>query len=100
MRSVIGFFSLLAFGFLAAGVIAVMSSGTAGFPLAFGGEDHKSIDLASLLVGLALGLLLSAVARISWSELPHRFASWLLTNERRLYRIAWAGLFVAVLFYY
>lgn len=100
MRSILGFFSLLAFGFLAVGVVAVVNSGTAGFPVAFGGEDHRSIDLASLMLGLALGLLLSAVARISWSELPHRLANWMLANERRIYRIAWAGLLVAVLVYY
>lgn len=100
MRSILGFFSLLAFGFLAAGVVAVISSGTTGFPLAFGGEGPKTIDLASLMVGMALGLLLSAIARVSWSELPRRLANWLLTNERRLYRIVWAALLVGVLVYY
>jgi hypothetical protein len=99
MRSLLGFFSLLAFGVLAAGVIVVVGSGTTGIPIAFS-EGHNTIDLASLFVGLALGLLLSAVARISWSEIPHRLANWLLSNERPIYRCAWAALFIAVLVYY
>lgn len=99
MRSLLSFFSLLAFGFLAAGVMVVIGSGTTGFPIAFS-EGHNSIDLASLFVGLALGLLLATLARISWSEIPHRLATWLLYNERRIYRVAWAALLIAVLVYY
>ena len=55
MRSLLGFFSLLAFGFLAAGVMVVVGSGTTGLPIAFS-EGHNTIDLASLLAGLALAV--------------------------------------------
>jgi hypothetical protein len=101
MKSVLGFFSLLAFGFLAAGVIAVIgsSSGT-DLPFAMPAGDGMGIDLGSLLVGLAAGILLSTLARISWAELPRRTVSWLLENERNFARLAWAALFVAILLFY
>jgi hypothetical protein len=99
MRSLLGFFSLLAFGFLAAGLMVVIGSGTTGLPIVVS-EGHTTIDLASLFVGLALGLLLATIARISWSEIPHRLANWLLHNERRIYLLGWAALFIAVLVYY
>lgn len=104
MKTAISFLSLLAFGFLAAGVLTVIGSGSG--PLgqlsmdAVTSSDRSGVHLGSLLLGLALGLVLSALARVSWSELPRRVITWLLNNERRFYRIAWAGLFIAILVFY
>ena len=101
MKSVLGFFSLLAFGFLAAGVLAVIGSGTMSrSPFAGSGTGDMSIDLGSMLLGLAAGLLLSALARVSWAELPGRTVTWLLANERNFARLAWAALFAVVLLFY
>jgi hypothetical protein len=106
MRSAIGFLSLLACGFLAAGVLMAAGSGTGSGPVlwaaageAFGG-DGTGIHLGSLLLGLVLGCVLSALARVSWSQLPSRFGAWLLSNERNFYRVAWAGIFVGILVFY
>ncbi len=102
MRSAIGFLSLLAFGFLAAGVLTVI--GTAPMPnLSIDqvlSADHSGVHLGSLLLGLVLGLVLSALARVSWAELPRRFVGWLLHHERNFYRLALAGVFVGVLLLY
>jgi len=102
MRSAIGLLSLVACGFLAASVVTVLSSGP-GAGLALSdvlGRGGSHIELPSLLLGLVLGCVLSALARVSWSELPRRFTGWLLSNERSFYRIAWAALFIGVLVFY
>lgn len=102
MRSALGFLSLLAFGFLAAGVLTVVGSGSMStLPLGGALEGERSgVHLVSLLVGMVLGVVLSALARVSWAELPRRFVGWLLMNERNFYRLAWAGLFIGVLLFY
>lgn len=102
MRSAIGFLSLLAFGFLAAGVLTVVGSGPVpdfSFDAALG-SDHAGVHLGSLLLGLVLGLVLSALARVSWAELPRRFVGWLLQYERSFYRLALAGVFLGILLFY
>lgn len=107
MKSILGFFSLLAFGFLAAGIVAVVAT-SSGTQLHFappGAEglrldDKLGLDLPSLLIGLAAGIVLSALARISWAELPGRAVSWLLTNERNFVRLAWVAIFAGILLFY
>ncbi len=102
MRSAIGFLSLLAFGFLAAGVLTV--AGTApvsGLSInQLLGSEHSGVHLGSLLLGLVLGLVLSALARVSWAELPRRFVGWLLHHERSFYRLALACVFIGILVFY
>ena len=107
MRSAIGFLSLLAFGFLLAGVLTVV--GSAGGPelsldgLVAGSDAVRlegGIHLGSLMIGLVLGLVLSALARVSWSELPRRFVEWVMRYERSFYRLALVGVLVGVLVYY
>jgi hypothetical protein len=101
MRSVLGFFSLLAVSFLAAGVLAVIgSSSSPRVQFALPSAEGLGIDLRSLLIGLAAGLILSALARISWTELPRRTVAWLMANERNFVRIALAAIFIAVLCFY
>ena len=103
MRSAIGFLSLLAFGVLAAGVLMVISSGTSSdfsFDAVLGSGHTGGVHLGSLLMGLVLGAVLSALARVSWTELPRRFIGWMLTHERGFYRLVIAAAFVGVLVFY
>lgn len=97
MRSALGFLSLLAFG-LAAGVLTVVGSGSL-VALAGAGEGAR-VDLVSLLIGLVLGLVLSALARVSWSELPSRFVGWLFDHERVFYRLGLVAAFLGILAFY
>ncbi len=102
MRSAIGFLSLLAFGVLAAGVLTVVGSGPSA-DFSFGAAmdaTHGGVHLGSLLIGLVLGIFLSALARVSWAELPRRFVFWLVAYERTFYRLALAGVFIGVLVFY
>lgn len=104
MRSAIGFLSLLAFGFLAAGVMTVVGSGSMAdlsIEAALGADrPGGGVHLGSLLLGLVLGLMLSALARVSWAELPRRFIGWMLAHERSFYRLALAGVLLAVVVFY
>ena len=107
MKSVLGFFSLLAFGFLAAGIFAVIATSPGSemqlaMPSAdgLGLKESFGLDLPSLLVGLAAGIILSTLARISWAELPRRTVSWLLANERNFVRLAWVAIFAGILLFY
>lgn len=100
MRSALGFLSLLGFGVLAAGVVTVVVSGPFG-DLAGAAEGAEvNVDLASLLIGLFLGLVLSALARVSWSELPARFVSWFYFRGRMFFRLGMAACFLGVLLLY
>lgn len=106
MRAAISFLSLLAFGFLAAGVVMVVGSGS-GSDLSLidamamdMSADGRGLHLGSLMIGLVLGIVLSALARVSWSELPRRCVEWIIRYERSFYRLALAGILVGVLVYY
>ncbi len=99
MRAVLGFFSLMAFAVLGLGVLAVVASGTLPH-IPFGNGAGGDLDTASALVGLAAGVVLSALARVSWSELPRRTVAWLMANERNFARLAWGLLFIGILFFY
>lgn len=102
MRSAIGFLSFLAFGVLAAGVLAVVGSGSASHDMreAVMGLGETGVHLGSLLIGMVLGVVLSALARVSWTELPRRFVGWLLAHERGFYRLALLGAVLAFLVFY
>jgi hypothetical protein len=99
MRSVLGYFSLFSFAVLAAGVIVVVGSGSGsvtGTSAASGGGLHAG----SLLIGLAAGLLLSAMLRVSWAQIPGRTVAWLTRHERNLVRFVWVVLFALILCFY
>jgi hypothetical protein len=101
MRHVLGFISFVALAVIAAGALGVAGLG----PLSQQGGAHAaagdfSLDYRSLLAGTVLGVALSSVSRWSWADMPRRVIAWIYANERRLFRCAWAGLFLAVLLFY
>ena len=101
MRSIAAFASLLALGLLAGGVLTM----AARAPVATDGMAHGSagvtgLDYRSMLIGLLLGLLLSNLSRVAWTDLPRRAVVWVLDNERNLLRGAMAAMFVGVLIFY
>lgn len=102
MRVMFGFLSLLALGLMVAVAISLagkgMSPGQAGLDARFGGGFH--LEYPSLLLGLALGIVLATLARLSWAEMPRRLALWLMANERNFYRGAMAAMFLGVLMFY
>ena len=107
MRSMFGFLSLLALGLMLAVAMALasagMSSGWSGLEArqSFGqaGGGFR-LDYPSLMLGLALGIVMATLARLSWAEMPRRVALWLMANERNFYRGAMAVMFLGVLMFY
>ena len=90
----------LALGLMAAAAVAVILTGgdgrLAGLEARAGSFE---LDNVSLVVGIALGVLLTLVARI-WLAFPRRAIAWLLDHERAFYRLGWAVLCLAVLLFY
>jgi hypothetical protein len=102
MRTLLGFFSLLALGFVMAAWIAVAGTGSiAQYPnAAMHPGDGFSLDYPSVLLGLAIGISLSVFGRFSWADLPRRAIAWILNNERNFFRAGIAAVLVGVLVFY
>ncbi|MEQ1713068.1 MAG: hypothetical protein ABL908_16925 [Hyphomicrobium sp.] len=106
MRSMFGFLSLLALGLMLAVALALVGAGLSasggGFEArqSFGLPGGFQLDYPSLLLGLALGIVMATLARLSWAEMPRRLALWLMANERNFYRGAMAAMFLGVLMFY
>ncbi|HRN89454.1 hypothetical protein [Hyphomicrobium sp.] len=102
MRSALSFLSLLAFGVLGAGILTVVGSadGDAAVAELLGLDAGDGLHFGSLFVGLVLGVVLSALARVSWSELPRRSVEWLLSHERIFFRLGLVGVFLGILVFY
>lgn len=73
--------------------------------------DAGSLDLPSATFGVAAGLSLGALHRVSWLELPRRalrylfelprrLTRWLLVNERNIYRAGAAAVCLGILIFY
>ena len=102
MKTVLGFFSTLAFGFVVAAWIAVAGTGPiAQYPnAAMHAGQGFSLDYGSVLLGLAIGLILPLFGRFSWTDLPRRAIAWVLNNERNFFRAGIACALVGVLVFY
>jgi hypothetical protein len=99
MRAVFGFFSMLALGLMLGAVIVV------GAGDATNGAMHLPVsgvylDYASVVIGLALGVVIVVLGQIRWSELPGHVAQWIGWHWRKLRLFAWAALFIMVLVYF
>lgn len=102
MRTVLGFFSMLAAGFLIVALLAVAGTGPiAQYPnTALHPGQGLSLDYPSVLLGLAIGLILPLFGHFSWADLPRRAITWLLKNERNFFRAGIAAVLVGVLVFY
>ena len=87
MRQTLQFLALMACGLLLAGtsmlVIQAISGDTgarAGGALATG-RSALGIDYVSFGVGLAMGLTMAEIARLSWSDMPRRAIGWIIANR-------------------
>lgn len=100
MRTFIAFLSLVALGLIAA-VIIVLAT-TSGDGLAARGVLDRSfrLDYPSLLLGLVLGVVIAAAARLSWTDMPRRMVLWMVANERNFYRVAVGAVMVGVILFY
>ena len=99
MRSVLGFFSMLALGLMIAAVLVVSPSGVVTNPGRFGGVG-ETFDYMSVVTGLGIGLAIAVLGQISWARAARSIAVWVMGQARRIWLIGWAAAFVAVLIYF
>jgi hypothetical protein len=99
MRSVLGFFSMLALGLMIAAVFMVAPTGMGGN---IGGFEvgAPTLDYRSVIAGLGIGLAIAVIGQISWSQVARRSSVWISGHARRLWLVGWAAVFVAVLVYF
>jgi hypothetical protein len=105
MRQTLQFLALMACGLLLAGVAMLVIqaitgiSAASGGNLGFGSRSAAGIDYTSFGVGLAVGLTLAEIARLSWSDLPRRIVAWFIANRHNAKYLAFACASLAVLIY-
>ncbi len=104
MKQTLQFVGLMACGLLVAGVVAlVVSTGSVprgGIAVAnVGGRSASGIDYVSFAIGLASGLTLAEIARLSWSDMPRRVIAWLLANTRNIKYLAFGAAALLVLIF-
>ena len=102
MRPLFGFLSLIALGLMVAVGLTLAAVGMdAGWRgLGAWGAEGVHLHYPSLLLGLALGVVMATLARLSWAEMPRRLALWLVANERNFYRLGMAAICLGVLLFY
>lgn len=98
MRRVLDLVSTLAVGFFVATIIGVAALDQ--LPFGKDGLGIARIDYGSLGLGLILGVLISTFARIGWSEIPRRVASYLVARRGTFQLMAWGLAFAVVLVLY
>ncbi len=109
MRQTLQFLGLLACGLLLAGIAAFVISGIIGSPslprsgaasaVGLGARSAMGIDYVSFGIGLAGGLILAELARLSWSDMPRRAIAWVIANRRNAKYIAYACICIAILIF-
>ena len=99
MRSVLGFFSMLALGLMIAAILVVSPSGVGNNPGPLAGIG-ANFDYMSVVTGLGIGLAIAVLGQISWTHAARSVALWVMGQARRIWLIGWAAAFVAVLIYF
>ncbi|MDH4982818.1 hypothetical protein [Hyphomicrobium sp. D-2] len=104
MRAVLNLISLLAVGLIMAAIIMAAPTETMrgtelkqfleGFDFAAPALDYRSV-----LAGLALGVVIALIARISWVDIARRTAGWIANQAHRLLLLALAAILIGVIIY-
>jgi hypothetical protein len=100
VRSVLSFFSVLAFGIMtAAAVFAAMPWFSAHAPDSVRSLT-EGLQFEPLAIGLALGLVLGAVVRWDWADIPRRVITWFLVREQKFFYYVHIAICAGVLIFY
>jgi hypothetical protein len=86
MRTTLQFLGLMATGLVVATIVGLLAGRL--LPPDAGASERIVLDYGSLSLGLAVGLVLGALSRVSWSEAARRAADRLLCGGWRLARLA------------
>jgi hypothetical protein len=100
VRSVLSFFSVLAFGAMTAAAFFALMPWFSGHVPASVRSLTDGLQFDSLMIGLVLGLTLGAIGRYNWADIPRRIVTWFLVRERQFFYYALIAICGAVLFFY
>lgn len=95
MRQTLQFLGLMACGLLLAGIMMLFGQAFSGG----GGRSAVGIDYVSFGIGLAMGLTLAEIARLSWSDMPRRVIAWIIANSHNVKYCGYACVALVVLIY-
>jgi hypothetical protein len=100
MRQALQFLGLMACGLLLAGIAVLLVQAVSGGAVPRpGARSAAGIDYVSFGIGLALGLTLAEIARLSWSDMPRRVIAWMIDNRRNAKYCGYACVWLLVLIY-
>lgn len=100
VRSVLSFFSVLAFGVMAAAACFALTPWLSAHVPESVRSLTEGLQFGSLAIGLGLGLALGALGRFNWSDIPRRIVTWFLIREQKFFYYALIAVCAGVLFYY
>src|SRR5260221_13833097 len=100
VRSVLSFFSVLAFGAMTAAAFFALMPWFSGHVPASVRSLTDGLQFDSLMIGLVLGLTLGAIGRYNWADIPRRIVTWFLVRERQFFSYALIAICGAGLFFY
>lgn len=94
----------MACGLLFAGIVALILSASSSPRAAhvvtdMSGRSAAGIDYISFAIGLASGLALAEIARLSWSDMPRRLIGWLVAKRHGMKYFAYGCVWLTVLIY-
>jgi uncharacterized membrane protein YbjE (DUF340 family) len=100
VRSVLSFFSVLAFGVMAMAAFFALTPWLSGHVPDSVRALTEGLQFQSLAVGVGLGLTLGAVGRCNWSDIPRRIVTWFLVREQRFFYYGLIAVCAGVLVFY
>lgn len=100
VRSVLSFFSVLAFGIMAAAAFFALTPWLSGHMPESVRSSADGLQFESVAFGLGLGLFLGAVGRCNWSDIPRRIVTWFLVREQKFFYYSLIAVCAGVLVFY
>ena len=105
VRVTLQFLALMAAGLLAAVVIALVLTGsdepqTVGASQIAGRRSATGLDYGSFAVGMAFGIVLAWIGRVTRNFEIRQAIVWLVGNKKVLRRASYGAVFLCILFFY
>ncbi len=100
VRPILSFFSVLAFGIMAAAALFALTPWLSGHVPESVRSYTDGLQFGSLTAGLVLGLVLGAIGRCEWSDIPRRIITWFLVREQQFFYYSLIAVCAGVLIFY
>ena len=100
IRSVLSYFSVLAFGAMAAAALFALLPWASKYAPSGVQALADGLQFESLMLGLFIGLTLGVLGRYNWADIPRRLVTWFLVRERQFFYYSLIAICAAVLLLY